>query len=87
MDMIELDLGELIGGGSQGWRKQMEERLVIGKIKEKFSCQGLDFLVRERGWIRNRQLGFTFRIRFFFWLFIYLFFNVFSLDQILLYIG
>ena len=24
MDMIELDLGELIGGGSQGWRKQME---------------------------------------------------------------
>ena len=48
MDMIELDLGELIGGGSQGWRKQMEERLVIGKIKEKFSCQGLDFLVRER---------------------------------------
>ena len=84
MDMIELDLGELIGGGSQGWRKQMEERLVIGKINEKFSCQGLDFLVRERE-DKESTVRFYFQDQIFF--FCYLFINVFSLDQILLYIG
>ena len=49
MDMIELDLGELIGGGSQGWRKQMERvRGTFGNWENqreifllgfRFSCQ------------------------------------------------